>query len=244
MDSLTAVAASGLRSRSRELESISINLSNANTNGYKAYGFHHEAYSQPGDVSPFSSVLEEKPSTSGGEFFDSTTGSLRHSGAQDDLAVRGEGYLVLRSENGELLGRGGKIAVRPGGELATQAGQIYLGADRKPIRIDPTKAFTIGQSGQVLQDGHQIGAFLVVSPGANSKLARTSHGTFAVEGGGASLVRSGAQVVQGAVEESNVNPVEESTRLVRVLREFESMQRALQMGTEMARSVFDHVAKV
>lgn len=244
MDSVTAIAASGLRSRSQELDCIAVNLSNVNTSGYKGHRYDNETYLLRADPSLAVTGGIERSSAAGHHRLDFDAGALIDSGSPNDLAVRGEGFFVLRSDSGEFLGRGGKLAILPGGELATQNGQAYLGVDGKPLRLDPMKPFAIDRTGNVVQDARLIGTLLVVSADQGSDLLRTAAGTFSLSGRAGSLAKSNAQVIQGALEQSNVNPAQESIRLVRVMREFESMQRALQMSGEMSRSTFDHVAKV
>jgi flagellar basal body rod protein FlgG len=49
---------------------------------------------------------------------------------------------------------------------------------------------------------------------------------------------------QGFLEESNVNPAESATRLIEILRQFEGLQRAIQIGGEMSRKSVEEVARV
>jgi len=58
------------------------------------------------------------------------------------------------------------------------------------------------------------------------------------------LTPSNASVIQGATEASNLGPAESAARMITVLRQFEALQRAMQIGSEMGRRVTEDVARV
>jgi flagellar basal body rod protein FlgG len=55
---------------------------------------------------------------------------------------------------------------------------------------------------------------------------------------------SNTQVQQGQTEDSNAGPAEGAVRLVTVMRQFEMLQKAVALGTEMNREAIEQVAKV
>ena len=58
------------------------------------------------------------------------------------------------------------------------------------------------------------------------------------------LKASDAEVVQGSVEGSNVSVVDASVRMISVMRQFESLQKALTLNAEMNRKTLEEVARV
>jgi flagellar basal body rod protein FlgG len=99
--------------------------------------------------------------------------------------------------------------------------------------------------GTVMQNGGAVGQLQIVGAPSNPAQLRKEGGGFSFDRSGLpGLQRASGSVRQGYQEDSNVNPAESSMRLIQILRQFEGLQRAMQIGGEMSRKTIEEVARV
>jgi len=113
------------------------------------------------------------------------------------------------------------------------------------IRLDPALPYEIGADGTVSQNDSPVGRLRIVQPSPDAQPARREGAYFRMDSSQLmSLSPAKYQIRQGHLERSNFAPHEASIKLIGVLRQFESLQRALQLGGEMGRKAVDEVARV
>lgn len=242
MDSLLTIAASGLKARMESLDIIANNLANVSTTGFKVDREAFSVYSSqdaenPADGRVALSPITERHTT------DLAQGSLTPTGNPLDLAIEGAGFLTVSTGGRLAYTRNGQIKFGSGGALETAEGYRLQSVVGTPLIVNPLLPVDVDRLGSIYQDGQLIGQVLVSAiddPGRLEKLGSTY---FGVAGDG-SLPRSDAQIRQGYLEASNVNSSDSSIRLVGVMRQFEMLQRAMQLGAEMNKRSIDEVAKV
>lgn len=132
--------------------------------------------------------------------------------------------------------------------LETQDGLAVAGNDGKPIFLDPRLAVEFGRDGTVRQEGLVVNRLFVAEPGTAQQLQKRSGNYFSFDlpapvTGPLALRAMGTEVQQGKLEAANVTPAESAVRLINVMRQFESLQKALQIGGEMNRRSVEEVAK-
>ncbi len=137
--------------------------------------------------------------------------------------------------NNTLLGRRSR--------LETQDGFTVIGNGGNPILLDPRRPVEFDRDGTMRQDGLVVNRLLVADPGAPQQLQKRSGNYFALDSPTAVPRSTTAQVQQGKLETANVTPAESAVRLINVMRQFESLQKALQIGGEMNRRSVEEVAK-
>jgi flagellar basal-body rod protein FlgF len=246
MDALTAIAASGMRSRTESLELVANNLANTSTPGYKADG---ESYNLYFGENAWEGYLENRPNT--GEmpmvernWSDLSQGTLLPTGNMSDLALATPGFFAVQTTGGPLYTRSGHFRVSKQGVLETREGYPVLGLGDRPIRLDPTKPFFISGAGQISQDGSPAGQLEVLNVDQVDALTKRGGTYFALSPAGKTMPAKDAEVVQGKIESSNVESSSAAVKLVGVLRQFEMMQRAVRIAGEMGRQAVEQVAKV
>ena len=151
-------------------------------------------------------------------------GAIQPTGAPLDFAVRGEAWMAVGTPRGTALTRDGRFHMLPGGELVSREGHAVLGPGEAPVVLDPDGGPPVaGADGSLVQDGRVvalIGLFETDRP------PRERVGDTAVLPDGAAVPvtgRSDVGILQGHVEGSNVNAVEEMVRLIEVTRGFEGV---------------------
>ncbi len=205
----------------KELQVVANNIANANTTGYKT------------DRAVFAEYLvstgTDTPSLSmgalAGHDFDLTQGTVKFTGGKFDVAIQGEGFFALQTPAGERLTRAGSFQVSADGELITPDGASVLDAGNTPIQIPPEAVnISIAGDGTITVDGELLGQLGVFR--ANGQLQRDTDTRFAAAGGIEPV--ENANVLQGALEASNVSPVLEMARMIEVQRAYEAGQNVLE----------------
>jgi len=238
MDPLTTAAASGMRSRMEALDMLANNIANTSVPGFKMDRELYDLYraSEASEDTTNQPLLQKN-------WTDFSQGILGATGSPLNLALEGAGFFVASSPSGSLYTRKGTLKVSTTGELVTPEGYPLQGQDGKPIIADPLLPIDIDPDGAVRQGGEEVGRLAVVSfkdPGALAKRGSTYFSSQA------SVVpeSSNALVRQGQLEGANGEPAENAVRLVSVMRQFESLKKALSVGLEMNRRAIEDVAKV
>lgn len=218
------------------------NMANALAPGFKADREFYSTYlaaeaadSTDGDLGSVMPVVE-RPWTDYGQ------GSITTTGNPLDLALKGKGFFIAESPDGPLLTRDGSFRLSTKGGLVTQDGLAVLGREGKPIQLDAARPIEITPDGQVRQDGVTVSQLDVVDAKDSAALAKRGQNYFYFSAS-AVVPATGAQVVQGSLESANSQPAESAIRLVSVMRQFDMLQRAVTLGTEMNRRALEEVAK-
>ncbi len=248
MDSLAITAAAGMRARLESLDLLANNLSNTSAPGFKAdrerfsiYLSHETVAAQDsgeGVAQSFSPVIES-------HWTDTTQGELRSTGDSGDLALSGKGYFQLTGEDGPLFTRDGRFIVSRDGKLLSQNGSQFASADGKTLQVDPSLPVTVDPDGTVRQQNLEVGRLKVVDWPTEVVSQKAGGGAFRLDSDSLrALLSSSAEVHQGYQEQSNLRPAEASVRLIETLRQFESLSKAAQIGSDMSRHSVEEVARV
>jgi flagellar basal-body rod protein FlgF len=245
MDPLTSAAASGIRARIESLDMLANNIANASAPGFKAdreyFGQYlsTEAADSPEGTTPTVLPVVERQWTNFAQ------GSLMDTGNPLDVALSGKGFFVANGPGGPVFTRDGSMQVSPQGLLVSLDGYPVQGADGKPISLDRSLPVEITPDGTVRQNGQDISQLAVVDFADPSVLAKRGNNYFGID---VSTVQpapaSNVQIQQGKLEAANDQPAESAVRLVNILRQFESLQKAMSIGAEMNKRAVEEVARV
>ncbi|HUA20743.1 MAG TPA: flagellar basal-body rod protein FlgF [Bryobacteraceae bacterium] len=245
MDALTSAAASGMRARMESLDMLANNIANASAAGFKTdrefYGLYlsAEAANSPDGTSPAVLPVIQR------QWTDFSQGSLVPTGNSLDLALKGNGFFVASSPAGPLYTRAGSFQLSTAGQLETQDGYAVQDQDGKPVLLDSSRAVEVAADGTVRQDGQDIARLAVVDFQDPSILAKHGSNYFQITGSDTlPAPAEGAEVQQGKLEAANSQPAQSAVRLVSILRQFETLQKALAIGADMDRQAVENVAKV
>jgi flagellar basal-body rod protein FlgG len=205
------------------------NLANANTVGYKRrIGVVAEAAAaeapaaDSGGAGPATEIVHRS-------HLDFSQGRLVHTGRSLDVALHGEGFLVLEGQSGELYTRNGILRTNAQGQLVDAEGRRILGQSG-PIVVPGTVSVMdvrIGEDGKVLAAGRSIGKLRIVGFEDASVLDSVGDCAFRAPQTATPQPDSDTTVHQGFQEASNVKVVGELVDLIRVSRLYEANLRAL-----------------
>ena len=246
MDPLTISAASGLRSRMESLEMLANNLANASTDGYKTDREGYSLYLAPEAMGTAGSNPDPQVlPVLARNWTDFSQGLLRATGNPLDVALSGRGFFTVRGPSGALFTRNGSFQIAASGQLVTAEGYPVTKVGGGPIQMQSSSPFEVTADGVVQQDGQVLGQLAIADFPDTASLAKVGKNYFSspdpnLKPGAAAET----QVYQGKLENSNANVAESAVRLIGVMRQFEMLQKAMALGTEMNRKAVEEVARV
>jgi flagellar basal body rod protein FlgG len=227
------------------LDMLANNIANGSTGGYKADREFYSLYTAPEAGSePTADTLPviEKPWT------DFSQGELRATGNPLDLALSGKGFFAVQGPGGTpLYTRDGSFGLSPAGLLVSAGGLPVRDASGGTISLSTSAAspIEITRTGEVRQDGQVAGQIELVDFAAPGALEKQGHSYFRLADPNARPTSpAAAEVNQGKLENSNVSSTEAAVRLVSVMRQFEMLQKAATLDSDMNRKAVEEVAKV
>lgn len=236
MDALTAMAASGMRSRMQSLDLVANNIANAATGGYKADREFYSLFAEAENTATMPVV--EKPYT------DLSQGVVQTTGNPLDFALSGKGFFTVDGPNGPLLTRNGSFRVGAAGQLVTADGYAVAGTTGA-ITIPGKEPIEVAGDGTVTQSRRTIGQLRISDLTSNAAMAKQGNNYFRVGDPGTIVPAPVSSTVeQGKLEASNSGTAESAIRLVSIMRQFEMLQKAATTGDQMDREALEEVAKV
>lgn len=194
----------------RQVEHISNNVANANTQGYREQRLRFE-------------LAGETQVKSGGTSFSTTDGELITDGVAAHLALRGDGFFALADGTAT---RDGGFRMDGEGQLVTTEGTAVL-SDGGPIQLDPHETFKIDRTGLITGSlSGEVGHIKIVGLSNATPLGGGRwQGTEREPGEYA--------VIQGAREGSNVDAMKAMVELIEASRYFDAQQKVMQTSDEM-----------
>ena len=243
MQVTTDVALSRLIAQQRALDVTAANLANANTPGFKAERvvFADWLSRQAGTDAPRGgqavAFMQDRAT-----YREQQAGPLQHTGNPLDLALGGDGYFTVDTPRGPRLTRAGRFAPMPDGRLGDADGNALLDRAGQPIRLSAADTtLTVTADGSISSQNGRLGRIGVVQPADPSRMAAE----------GARLLRADTptapvaqpRMVQGAVEDSNVQPILETTRMMNDLRQFQFTSQLVQGEADRMQSAIDKLTR-
>jgi len=241
-------AASAMDAQQERLAVLANNLANATAAGYKAdQPEFFQLLTSPraaGSVSPTGSAapLPELPGVVHTRV-DFSSGPLRETGNPLDFALEGKGFFVVRAQNGNRLTRAGTFTRLSDGNLGTQDGMPVLGADGRPLTLPDGARLSVDERGNVSVDGSEVGTLMIVAPDDPSRLTKEAGTRFAAPADMALPAATDVTVRQGAVEQSNVNPILTLVEMIDALRVYEAAQKAAHGVDETVQRAVNEVGR-
>lgn len=221
----------------REMEIIAHNMANAATTGFRQQGIVFSEYIEAvGQDDSLSMAAARVKSTS------MSQGILTQTGNPLDLAIEGNGFFQLETQNGIRLTRAGAFNVNSVGDIVTAEGHRVLDIGGAPINVPPGEAdVTVAADGTVSLGEQLLGQLGVVEPEAGADLKREAGVLFQTDA--ALIPAANGLVLQGHLEGSNVDAISQLTRLIEVQRAYEMGQKLLDMGDERSKSALQTLIK-
>lgn len=222
----------------REMQVVANNIANISTAGFRREGVVFSEHVARLDGEPSLSMAH-----AGARAVDLGQAGLSRTGGTYDLGIQGEGFFLVQTPGGDRLTRAGSFTPSAEGELVTPDGYRLLDAGGAPVFVPPTaRSIAISADGTMSADGAPIARIGLWQPVERLNL-RHEAGTLFSADQGVAPVESGGEILQGFLEDSNVEPVSEIARMIAVQRAYELGQTFLDREDSRIRGVIETLGR-
>lgn len=230
---------SGVLTQTRKLNVISNNMSNISTPGFKSdkmvsRTFQEEMIYRSGNGDGRGSVPIGSMSrivAADRNYTDYASGGVAESKSALDFALGNKGFFCIQGEGGTVYTRDGSFSLDGQGYLCLQGTGRVLGTNG-PIHLgtDKIKADSLGNLYDE-KSGALLGRLQVMDfDNYDETLTKTSGDVFLADGQGRAV---NGNVMQHALEDSNVDPVEEMSQMMSSQRALQSSAQVLKMYDQL-----------
>jgi flagellar basal-body rod protein FlgF len=238
MDNALLVSLSQQMAAYQSMDVIANNVANVSTPGYRR------------EEQTFRQYIEQLPPTEGdtgtqtlsfvqdaGIVRDMSEGPMRITGATYDLALHGKGFFVVQTPNGERYTRNGHFSLDTAGQIVDDAGDPLQG-DGGAITINTDDGdIHIGTDGTLSGKNGQIAKLRVAGFANEAALAKEGASLFSTTQ--TPTTATNTEIRQGSLEESNVQPVVEISKMVEVMRAYQATATMAQSQEDLLRQAID-----
>jgi flagellar basal-body rod protein FlgF len=237
----------------RELEIVANNIANLNTTGFKADGAVFAEFLQSGARSDSTSSQGRRLSfvQDSMAWHDMSPGTIQHTGNPLDVAIDGDGMLVVQTERGERYTRNGALQLNATGELVTMTGERVLGENGPIVFQGTDKDVIITKDGTIrVREGVALtsdttrGKLRIVKFANPQQLQKEGASLFRAPASATPEPATNINIVQSSIEKSNVRSVTEMTRMIELTRAYTEIAGMLQQQSELGRNSIRALAEV
>ena len=220
----------------REMQVVANNIANISTTGFRREGVVFEEY-----IARLQSGPSLSMATGDGRVVDLSQAGISQTGGSFDFAIQGEGFFQIETPGGPRLTRAGSFTPSASGELVNNDGYRLLDEGGAPVFIPPDATnVVLSQDGTLSTGGAplaKIGLWQPSDPLSLQHQAGTLFSANAVE------PASGGVIMQGYLEDSNVQPLQEIARMIEVQRAYELGQSFMDQEDKRMRGVIDTLGR-
>lgn len=244
MDSPGYIVLSRLSAQMRASQLTANNLANADTPGYRASRpIFAEHVERQGRVHGPTGAGNVGYAWDRASWRETQPGAISQTGNPLDIAISGAGFFVVETPRGERYTRAGRFAIGADGQVVDQTGAPVLNTDSRPIAVarNDTRIEVQGD-GTIRSENGVLGRLRIVRF-ADEQALRAEGDRHLNAAGQAPEEIARPQLVQGALEGSNVQSVLEMTRMMSELREFQFATQFLEREGERQQSAVDRLLR-
>jgi len=214
------LSARSLNNNFQKMSNIANNLANINTTGYKR-------------EIPFSEVLMNEGESKISQFTDFGQGSFVKTSSPLDFAIQGNGFFLVQNAKGTELTRNGSFNVSDDGFIMNGNGDKLMGS-KGPINLNDYlfdkehDELKVQENGALYVGNQPVDVLQIVQADDPSKLLRDSNQNYIpAEDDYYAVDENEYQVMQGYLEESNVNPIVEMESMIKSSKDYQSSYKII-----------------
>lgn len=222
----------------RQLDVVANNIANMSTPGFKAQDSLFQEYLAGGKGDDRYSMVSDY-----GTYRDTKGGPISRTDNPLDVALEGEGFLVVETAEGPRYTRSGRLSISPDRQLVDSNGLPILGEGDRPITIPEDSAgLTIAPDGTVSNLNEQLGRLNVVRFEREQFMTEQGRGLYSTTE--QPQPARATRIQQGALEGSNTQPILEMTRMIDLQRQYQSTQKLLETEHENQRNAITKLSRL
>ena len=241
MENTIYIALSRETAVKREMSVIANNLANMNTTGFKAERMmfvEHLVKSRGGDkIAPTKLAYSRDVA----QFTDLREGPIKSTGNPLDVAIKNDGFLIVDTPNGQRYTRNGHLELSNTGQLVNQQGFAVLSDAGVPITFAPEDTdINISRDGSVSTNNGELGKIRLVQFEKTQNMEKSGAGLLKTDEPPADV--ESPQIIQGALETSNVQPIFELTKMIETQRAFDGVRSFIEKEDKRQRKMIEQLA--
>ncbi|CAA7623162.1 flagellar basal-body rod protein FlgF [Magnetospirillum sp. SS-4] len=226
MQNTSYIALSRQAALQRQLDVVANNMANANTTGFKSEQMMFREFLVPTRSSQRAIGGKLSFVQDVGVLRDTREGPLTKTDNPLDFAIHGDGYFQIETEAGMRYSRSGHFRMDQTGMLVNSQGFAVMDDRDQPIIFAPNETrIEVSEDGTVSTENGRVARLKVVKFSNDQELRNAGDTLFETTLEPEVVARPA--IVQGMIEESNVQPVVEMTRMTQILREYQGVQKML-----------------
>lgn len=259
---------SGAVSQGEKLDLIANNIANANTPSFKKdealfrTKFIDSSFLEASGVPSLSSqfdIRQAKGKDLNAVQLDRTytnfkQGTLKKTGLPLDFGLEGPGFFEVLTPRGVRLSRNGHFKLDREGRIVNSSGFPVLLQQRTGVPLNPLQrliqlgnasSISVSEDGKIYLDRNLLGSFSLVQ-GDPALIQKEGHSLYVFSSGGGASLRPALQtkVLQGFIEDSNVNIVKEMTDMIQTTRAFDSNKQMIKAYDAMSDKLVNQVSRL
>jgi flagellar basal-body rod protein FlgF len=227
----------------RQMDVVANNLANMTTPAYKNQRMMFLEYLA-------------KPATTGGASGDKVSmvqdyavlrntaaGAITATNNPLDVALHGNGYMAVETRDGQRYTRSGHLQLDLDRQIVNANGLPVMDEQDRPMTVPQNSgAITITADGIVSTEQGQIGKIKLVRFEREQFMKELGGGLFATDE--PEQPATDLKVVQGSVEESNVQSVVEMTQMIDISRQYATNQKLIDAEHERQRNAITKLSRL
>lgn len=212
----------------RQLDITANNLANVNTTAFKSEHPLFEEFLVDNFDKPDASYVQDY-----GSYRDLREGEMTHTGRPLDVAIAGEGYFTIESEQGVRFTRNGSFRLDPEGNIVTINGELLLDETGRGISVSQQfHDISFATDGTVTTGEGQTQKIELVRFANPQILKQVGDGLYDADGADTEPA-IGAKTMHKMLEKSNVQPILEMTAMIDIMRAYQSAQKLIDSQHDM-----------
>jgi len=244
-------ASSGMITETKIMDVISNNIANINTSGYKKDTVITSSFPnylvtrQGGDNVPPNGQIGKMDY---GVLLDTihtnfSAGAVFETKGKFDFAINGSGFFVVDTPNGQRMTRDGSFTLSNDGHLVTQEGYLVEG-ENGPITLAQGD-ISVDNQGNIINNGSLVDKLKLIDFNNYDGLRKQGDNLFFIDNSSnTQVIPSNGEILQGYLEQSNVNSVNEMVNMINVMRTYESNQKVATAFDETLNKAVNEVGRV
>lgn len=231
---------SRMENQAKMLDVVSHNMANVNTVGFKKQSLSFQSVL---DNSQNKADVQSSFATVQSENTDFSAGTIKITNSNLDLSINGDSFFAFQRGEGIVYSKDGHFQVNSTGQLINSSEEKVLGIDNQPIDIPVGTQVRVTPQGEVKStDGALFGQIGLFKFNDKSTLVQAGNSSFATPNTPEQDTES--LLITGALEQSNVDAIQESVNLTKVSRAYESAAKLVKTFEELETKSIRELSKV
>ena len=223
-----------------KLDIVANNLANIETNGFKRSNVAFNQHMVAEQAKQRNQIKDPLPKGEIKSYVEFTQGPIKQTANPLNFALEGSGFFTIQTPDGPAFTRDGAFTMNDEGYLVTMDGDFVMGS-YGPIRLDG-KTFSISDHGDIVVDNIVMDKFEIMNFNITDLIQRGGNLYFP-RNEFVDHIEPNALVLQGYVESSNVNIVQEMIAMIAVNKQYQANEKAIRTNDEALQKSVSQIAR-